>query len=166
MDAHPSPAGPEETLVVALARVLYPKIIVEVGVNEAATTVCLADVLVPGGIVYGLEINVLPKAREAIRRWGFEDRIVLIEGDSLHTVHQLPVGIDFAFIDGNHAYEYAKSDGGMVWSKMRSGGIMAFHDVNFPANDTLPGPGPYVREAHPDAIWTPHGQGLAIVQKQ
>lgn len=155
----------EVDLVVALARVLRPKVIVEVGVLYAETTVRLAEAC-PEAVVYGLELNIQPEARANIAASWAAERIELIEGDSRQTVNSLPDQIDFAYIDGNHAYEVAKADGSAIWAKMRAGGIIAFHDVDKPANDYLPGPGPYVREAHPDAIWTSYGEGLAFAQKR
>ncbi len=37
--------------------------------------------------------------------------------------------IDFVFVDGAHAYNYVKNDSEKGWRMLRSGGIMAWHDV-------------------------------------
>lgn len=36
--------------------------------------------------------------------------------------------LDFAYVDGNHAYEYVRQDVESWWSKIRPGGILAGHD--------------------------------------
>lgn len=41
--------------------------------------------------------------------------------------------VDCLFIDGNHTYEYVLSDFQMYYPKVRSGGIVAFHDAKLEA---------------------------------
>ncbi len=36
--------------------------------------------------------------------------------------------VDFVWVDGNHAYEYVKSDLELYWPLIRAGGIMCGHD--------------------------------------
>ncbi|MDD5638991.1 MAG: class I SAM-dependent methyltransferase [Candidatus Pacebacteria bacterium] len=45
--------------------------------------------------------------------------------------------ISFAYIDGNHSYEYVKNDFYLVWDKLVSNGIVAFHDYNFEEMGTV-----------------------------
>ena len=42
--------------------------------------------------------------------------------------------VDFVFVDGNHAYEYVKSDLEFYWPKIKPGGILCGHD--YTNNDT------------------------------
>jgi len=37
--------------------------------------------------------------------------------------------VDFIYVDGDHSYEQAKKDMFNYWSKLKSGGIMAGHDI-------------------------------------
>lgn len=43
--------------------------------------------------------------------------------------------IDWAFIDGNHEYAYVKNDFELIWPRVRKGGAVGFHDVNWSEND-------------------------------
>ena len=61
-----------------------------------------------------------------------EDFETIIQGDS--TVAHNNVNdnhYDAVFIDGNHSYEYVKKDLENYWPKVKDGGIIAMHDVNF-----------------------------------
>ena len=56
--------------------------------------------------------------------------IITLVGDSKKII--LPCEkISFAYIDGNHSHEYVKNDFYLVWDKLVSNGIIAFHDYNF-----------------------------------
>ncbi len=175
----PKPQDREHELLIAIERTLLPKIVVEVGALYGGTTVCLAWHLPPGGRVYALDLLYPEGSVPRLEAWGVRDRVVLVPGDSRQTIPTLPDGIGLAFIDGNHAYEYAKSDAEGLWGKMLPGGIMVFHDVwpQTDASDVLSAPPldrevqfitdvrRYVFDAFPHAIHIPHGQGLALVQK-
>ena len=39
--------------------------------------------------------------------------------------------LNFAFIDGNHSYEYVKEDISLWWPKIKSGGILSGHDLDW-----------------------------------
>ena len=53
--------------------------------------------------------------------------LVVVQGDS--TVVDLPVDcLAFAFIDGSHVPEAVRSDFELVWGRLTSGGVAAFHD--------------------------------------
>ena len=60
------------------------------------------------------------------------DHETIIQGDSTQA-HELikDEEYDAVFIDGNHSYEYVKMDLENYWSKVKPGGIIAMHDVNF-----------------------------------
>ena len=59
------------------------------------------------------------------------DMETVIQGDST-IVHENIDGLyDAVFIDGNHSYEYVKKDLENYWPKVKAGGIVALHDVNF-----------------------------------
>jgi len=64
-----------------------------------------------------------------------QQRITLIESDStlstsIDRIKQLfPDGIDFLFIDGDHSYEGVKKDFDTYARFVKSGGMIAFHDI-------------------------------------
>ena len=55
----------------------------------------------------------------------------IIQGDSTLVHGKIEGQFDALFIDGNHSYEYVKKDLENYWEKVRHGGIVALHDVNF-----------------------------------
>jgi spermidine synthase len=59
------------------------------------------------------------------------DMETIIHGDSTVVHKIISDGFDAVFIDGNHSYEYVKKDLENYWPKVKSGGIVALHDVNF-----------------------------------
>jgi len=42
----------------------------------------------------------------------------------------IPENLDFIYVDGNHRYEFVKLDIETYWSKLRTGGILAGHDID------------------------------------
>ena len=60
-----------------------------------------------------------------------KDFETVIQGDSTIVHSEIDGGFDALFIDGNHSYEYVKKDLENYWDKVRDGGIIALHDVNF-----------------------------------
>ena len=61
----------------------------------------------------------------------YGDRVSIIRGTSEEVAPRVNPPLDFVYIDGNHAYEYAKQDISLWWPKIRSGGILAGHDLFF-----------------------------------
>ncbi len=60
--------------------------------------------------------------------------IVPLRGTSDAIVPTLSVGIDFAYIDGDHSPEQVYKDGCMVFEKLVSGGVMVFDDYEWVHN--------------------------------
>ncbi|MFA5360557.1 MAG: class I SAM-dependent methyltransferase [Candidatus Paceibacterota bacterium] len=56
--------------------------------------------------------------------------IITLIGDSKKTTLSCEK-VSFAYIDGNHSYDYVKNDFYLIWDKLVSTGIIAFHDYNF-----------------------------------
>ena len=59
------------------------------------------------------------------------DMETVIHGDSTVVHKDIDSTYDAVFIDGNHSYEYVKKDLQNYWHKVKPGGIVALHDVNF-----------------------------------
>jgi predicted O-methyltransferase YrrM len=55
----------------------------------------------------------------------------IIQGDSTVVHSDIDGQFDALFIDGNHSYEYVKKNLENYWDKVKPGGIVALHDVNF-----------------------------------
>jgi len=58
----------------------------------------------------------------------YADKITWILKYSNEAIKDLDDGIDFIYIDGNHEYEYVKSDIENYWAKLAKNGILAGHD--------------------------------------
>jgi len=74
----------------------------------------------------------LRKAFEAnLERFYVSCRASIFEGDSreIHTAFS-DNSFDFIFIDGNHTYDYVKSDINNWYPKVKPGGILMGHDYN------------------------------------
>jgi len=59
-------------------------------------------------------------------------RVQIIKEYSENAVSEIENGLDFAYIDGNHSYEYVKRDLELYYPKVKKGGLVAGHDYNDP----------------------------------
>ena len=146
--------APEEILwLLGLVQELRPKTIVEVGTDEGGTLflwtrVAAADATLvavdarPLGLLGGWSTYAF--VRRGLAR--AQQRIELVMGVDSHapaTVDRVRrlIGnrpVDFLFIDGDHSYEGVKRDY-ELWSPLvRSGGLIAFHDVKPDAPNDVP----------------------------
>lgn len=68
------------------------------------------------------------KARHRVKP--YNDKLIWIKKTSFDAVNDIPNGIDFVYIDGNHDYEYISKDIELYYPKIKSGGVIAGHDFN------------------------------------
>jgi predicted O-methyltransferase YrrM len=62
---------------------------------------------------------------------GFEDKYSKVVGDSAKSAEKFAdKSIDFCFIDGNHTYDFVKKDIQAWIPKVKTGGIIAGHDID------------------------------------
>jgi len=65
-------------------------------------------------------------------------RVTFLQQDSAAFDESPHAGkIDFVFVDGAHSYDYVKSDSEKGWRMLRSGGIIAWHDVRHQDPDVV-----------------------------
>jgi len=79
-------------------------------------------------------ITTVEYDQEFIKRYKAEmdpDFEKIIPGDSTLVHSDIKDEFDAVFIDGNHSYEYVKKDLENYLPKVKDGGIIALHDVNF-----------------------------------
>jgi cephalosporin hydroxylase len=135
-----------------LAR-LQPRTIVEIGTDEGGTLFLWTRVAAPDAVLVGVDTRPLGLLGRfspyAIVRRGLARRDQRVElampADSqspatVERVRGLTDGrpVDFLFIDGDHSYEGVKRDF-ELWSPLvRSGGIIAFHDMKPDHPDGVP----------------------------
>ena len=107
-----------------LVRMAKPKNILEIGTFSGYSTICLAEGLEEGGMVYTFEIN--DEQEDFTRPWiensPVADKITFIIGDAVKEAPKLGVEFDMAFIDGDkrtymEAYE-------TVLSLLKPGGFI------------------------------------------
>ncbi len=60
----------------------------------------------------------------------YSKKIEYIKKFSHEAINLVPV-VDFIYIDGNHEYEYVKKDLEMYWKKIKKGGILSGHDIQY-----------------------------------
>jgi hypothetical protein len=79
---------------------------------------------------YGVDQDPLEVARnEATRRLlPYADKIKWIHKLSTAAVAELPNGLDFVYIDGNHAESFVREDITNYYAKVRPGGVLGGHD--------------------------------------
>lgn len=68
-------------------------------------------------------------SQQNVKMAGVGDFVSLVRDFGSEHVKTLPSEIDFAFIDGDHTYNAAKTDIEEVGKKMVSGGVCVLHDV-------------------------------------
>lgn len=130
--------------LVRLVKRLRPRTVVEIGTYSggtlrswcqcAAAVALIVSIDLPGGEFGG---GYDPTRAQHIQTFARpKQRLVLVQGDS-HTAEiqdrlrwELDGRqIDFLFIDGDHSYDGVKADFEEYAPLVRSGGVVAFHDV-------------------------------------
>lgn len=107
-----------------LVRMAQPKNILEIGTFSGYSSICLAEGLPEGGMVYTFEIN--DEQEDFTRPWiensPVADKIKFIIGDALTEAPKLGVEFDMAFIDGDKRTYMESYE--MVLSVLRPGGFI------------------------------------------
>lgn len=116
------------------ASLLNPKVVVEIGIKEGGNLKILSTLVDENGLVIGID------PRKEIP-WKMDDskcKVFHIVGNSheVSTVNKLKVildglPIDVLFIDGDHSYEGMLKDFYDYAPLVRTGGIIAVHDIYY-----------------------------------
>lgn len=140
----PGQADEEILWLLARARELEPRVVVEIGTDEGGTLFLWTRIAAPDARLVAIDTRPLgrlgPLSTYALVRRSFRrerQRVDLLFGRDSHdprTVAALEAllpgqPIDFLFIDGDHSYEGVKSDFQLYSPLVRDGGIVAFHDI-------------------------------------
>lgn len=120
-----------------------PATVVEFGSAFGVSGMYFAAGLVAAGRghLYSFEINRewADIAERNIRSVG--DCVTLTRGSFEDNVHVVPGGIDLAFVDAIHTYEFVTAQFAVLRPRMSSGGLVLFDDIDFRR------PGARMREA-------------------
>jgi hypothetical protein len=123
----------------ALAQIVKPKVIFEIGTYHGSGAVHLAA-NAPGADVYTLDLasNQSPSLTTTVvdrSHFGemkcqeFGDRIHRLYGDSaLFDFSPFHKRVDLFFIDGAHSYEYVRNDTLKAMDCVKKGSVIAWHD--------------------------------------
>ncbi len=128
----------EITSLLSELQKLQPKTVVEIGTHRGGTMFLFSQACSPSAILISIDFQYpslhYPKAIPAFKRP--LQRIICIQADShqattLKQVRRLIKNrpIDFLFIDGDHSYDGVKKDYELFSPLVRSGGVIAFHDI-------------------------------------
>lgn len=135
-----------ETIVLSsIVAYTNPKVIVEIGTYQGKTTQALYQNSSPAAQIYTID---LPSVSERGHSESLTD-LVLTENQErpflpedsrvnllLQDSKTIDLGqvsaIDFAFIDGSHSYEYARSDTELILRHLSPTGVIVWHDASLP----------------------------------
>lgn len=71
--------------------------------------------------------------RKVMAQFGEDERVCILKGFSHKMAKFVEDGtLSLVYIDADHTYQGCKADINIWWPKLRSGGIMAFHDYGNP----------------------------------
>jgi predicted O-methyltransferase YrrM len=111
---------------------------VEIGMYEGYNSKIIASAV--KGTLYGID----PFFADGFFKTSYQEKItkkylaenanvVFIKKLSWDAADEIPEGVDFIFIDGDHSYEGIKKDWELFSAKICKGGIIALHDTTAPA---------------------------------
>ncbi len=110
---------------------------VEIGVSEGNSALALFEhgvrflwLVDPWADYEGLIDKVTPGAyEECMRKLApFAGRHSHLKMASAEAVQYIPPPVDFVWVDGNHRYEWVKSDLELYWPLIKKGGTLCGHD--------------------------------------
>jgi caffeoyl-CoA O-methyltransferase len=111
-----------------------PHRILEIGTFSGYSSLAMAAGLPPGGLITTCELSPVhaEAARRNIAASPYADRIEVIEGPAMETVHCLPGPFDFVFIDADKGSYLAYYQA--VLPKLAPGGLMAADNTLWSGN--------------------------------
>lgn len=101
----------------------------EIGVRDGRTTFFLLNNCLDLTI-YGVDLSNKGYYSNEVEE-KYKDRLIAIEGNS-HRVSHLVPSVDLVFIDADHSYTGCKNDILLYRSKVKNGGILSGHDIDYP----------------------------------
>ena len=101
----------------------------EVGVRDGRTTFYLLDNC-PNLTIYGVDLSNAGYYNNEVKA-KYSDRLIPIQGNS-HLVADRVPQVDLVFIDADHSYNGCRGDIIAYSPKVKSGGILSGHDIDYP----------------------------------
>lgn len=122
----------------------------EVGVRDGRTTFHLLD-RNPNLTIYGIDLNISLFYNEEVKE-KYGERLIPIQGNSSLVADKIP-SVDLVFIDADHGYVGCMADIREYTPKVKPGGILSGHDIDFPGVNKAVNQ--YVRhyDVGPNNVW-------------
>jgi predicted O-methyltransferase YrrM len=117
----------------------------EIGTYQGVSAARIARALAPEGLLYC--VDPWPESQKGqinpcwsicqrhLRHSGVMNRVRILRGYSREMESQMPVQLDFAFVDGDHSWEGIKTDWMIVSERMLPGAVVCLHDSFAPAGE-------------------------------
>jgi predicted O-methyltransferase YrrM len=113
----------------ACARFLPAFTAVEIGTDDgSSTTALLAGATEIGGHLHSVDPAPCAGARKRVSEYGYAEHWTFHNCPSAVFAPSCPECIDLLFIDGDHSYNGVRADWQLFGPKVRSGGLILFHD--------------------------------------
>ena len=101
----------------------------EVGVRDGRTTFYLLD-NIPQLSIYAIDLSIDGFYNASVKS-KYQNRLIPIAGNS-HLLADMIPDVDLVFIDADHSYNGCKGDILAYQSKVKNGGILSGHDIDYP----------------------------------
>jgi len=116
---------------------IKPKVILEIGVENGGTAFFWLSILKEtNGIYIGIDVDptVVKRTSYLLDRFGSSFNLIIgnsVAEETKERVNKIldKKSVDFLFIDGDHSFNAVKFDYEAYKPLVRSGGIIAFHDI-------------------------------------
>jgi predicted O-methyltransferase YrrM len=115
---------------------------VEIGSYQGVSAVRIAAALAADGLLFcidpwpggtrGEDPNFKMFKRHVLRT-NSTDRIKILRGRTVEVADEIPTSIDFAFIDGDHAWSGIEADWKTIAPRVTEGAVVCLHDTVIPA---------------------------------
>jgi predicted O-methyltransferase YrrM len=104
---------------------------IEVGIDTGKTTFHLLDTI-PNLTIYAVDTDISKFYTDSVKE-KYGDRLKPIQGYSFQVVEQFADNFaDIIFIDADHSYESVKKDILKYTPKLKKGGLLTGHDIDYP----------------------------------
>jgi len=103
-------------------------VIINIGAERGTSTLSMLEAR-PDAYIMSIDVGPSEAELDNVKRAGLDSKRVIRVLERSQVVGELwPFYVDFIWVDGDHSYNGVKGDILTWWSKVKTGGIMAFHD--------------------------------------